>query len=66
MNRLEQFRYERGLTQQEVASGAGISRQTVVSLEQRAEPKPSVVVAGKLAEFYGLTVSELLGLDVAA
>lgn len=63
MNRFELMRYERGLTQQEVAEGAGVSRPTVMRLEQLREPKPTVRVAKALADFYGMTVAEFLGLD---
>lgn len=60
LNRFERLRYERGLTQQEVADGAGISRGTVMRLEQLRNAKPTAHVANALARFYGLTVSELL------
>lgn len=63
MNRFEQLRYERNLTQEQVAAGAGISRGTVLRLEQLREPKPTAKVANALAAFYGITVAELLGID---
>lgn len=60
MNRLEQLRYERGLTQRQVAEGAGVSRTTVNRLERAANPKPHAAVAHALARFYGVSVTDLL------
>lgn len=63
LNRFERLRYERGLTQQQVADGAGISRATVISLERARRPKPTARTANALADFYEITVSELLSGD---
>lgn len=64
MNRFELLRYERGLTQGEVAEGSGIPVRTVRSLEG-ATDRPSAPTAKALADFYGMSVAELLGIDVA-
>lgn len=61
MNRYERFRVERGLTQVAVAEGAGVSRGTVIRLERAAQPWPSGPVAKALADFYEISVTELLG-----
>lgn len=72
MNLFKLLRYERGLTIGEVASGAGVSRPTISALEAAEQPKPSAPVARALADFYGISVAELLGVsrldssDVAA
>jgi len=63
MNVFERLRYEKGLTQREVAVGAGISRATVIRLEQLREPKPSVPVARALAVFYEVPLADLLPTD---
>lgn len=63
MNRFEELRYERGLTQQQVADGAGISRGTVIRLERSRRPKPTAGVAKALAEFYEITLGDLLPVD---
>jgi transcriptional regulator with XRE-family HTH domain len=63
MNRFEQLRYEKGLTQQQVADGAGISRGTVIRLEQIRDPKPTAVVANALADFYGVPLTDLMPAD---
>jgi transcriptional regulator with XRE-family HTH domain len=62
MNRFERLRFERGLTQAEVATGAEISIRTVIRLE-REERKPSAAIVKALADFYEIPVAELLGLE---
>ncbi len=57
-NRLEQFRDQKGLTQQELADLAGVSRQTIISLE-RGRYNPSITLAFRLARLFGITVEEL-------
>jgi transcriptional regulator with XRE-family HTH domain len=61
MNRFKALRYERGLTIIEVARGAQVSRPTLYDLEREGAELPSAPIAKKLADFYGLTVAELLG-----
>lgn len=63
MNRFERLRYEKNLTQQQVADGAGVSRGTIIRLEGHRDPKPSVDVARRLATFYEVSLDELLGLE---
>ncbi len=57
-NRLEQLRAQKGLTQQELADLAGVSRQTIISLE-RGRYNPSITLAFRLAHLFGVTVEEL-------
>ncbi len=57
-NRLEQLRAQKGLTQQELADLAGVSRQTIISLE-RERYNPSLTLAFRLARLFGVTVEEL-------
>lgn len=66
MNRFYVERAGRGLTQQEVADGAGISRATVTALETRRDPRPHADTVSKLADFYKISVAELLGVDAAS
>lgn len=63
MNRFERLRFERKLTQQELADGAGISRGTVIRLEQMRNPKPTQAVANALADYYEITLDELLAVE---
>ncbi len=57
-NRLEQLRSQKGLTQQELADLARVSRQTIISLE-RGRYNPSITLAFRLARLFGVTVEEL-------
>ena len=52
MNALLALRYQRGLTQQEVARGAGIGRQTLHRLENGFVDRPQARVVKALADFY--------------
>lgn len=63
MKRLELLRYERGHELAVVAKGIGVSRQTLSRLEDGSTAKPNAKTAKALADFYGITVAELLGLD---
>jgi transcriptional regulator with XRE-family HTH domain len=64
MPRIRQLRYERGLTQADVAQGSSVSARTLTALENGAQP--SALVAKRLADFYEVTVGELLDLEAAA
>ncbi len=57
-NRLEEMRARKGLTQQELADLAGVSRQTIISLE-RGRYNPSITLAFRLARLFGVTVEDL-------
>lgn len=67
MNRFEQMRYERGFTLGDVAEGTGLTRQTVRAVEHLAGSEhPTAPTSKALADFYGVSVAELLGLSEAA
>lgn len=57
-NRLEEFRNARGLKQDELAAAMKVSRQTISSLEN-GRYNPSILLAMKLARFFGVTVEEM-------
>lgn len=64
MNRFEQMRYERGLTLGDVAEGTGLTRQTVRAVEHlTGDDRPTAPTTKALADFYGTSVAELLGLE---
>lgn len=57
-NRLEEFRTARGLKQDELAIAMKVSRQTISSLEN-GRYNPSILLAMKLARYFGVTVEEM-------
>ncbi len=57
-NRLETVRSQKGWTQQELADRAGVSRQTIISLEH-GRYNPSILLAFRLAHLFGITIEEL-------
>lgn len=63
MNRYELLRYERGATIIDLSKATGVSGPTLRALEKTDEPRPSAPVAKALADFYGMTVADLLGLE---
>ncbi|MCB4953289.1 helix-turn-helix transcriptional regulator [Streptococcus mutans] len=60
-NRLKELRARDGINQTQLAKLAGISRQTV-SLIERNEYTPSVVIAFKIAKFFGEPVENVFSL----
>ena len=57
-NRIESLRKERGLTQQDLARQMGVSRQTIISLEN-GKYNPSILLAHSIAAFFGRTIEEV-------
>ena len=56
-NRIEEIRRTRGIRQEEFAR-AGVSRQTISSLET-GRYNPSIFLAYKIARFFDLTIEEV-------
>lgn len=59
--RLRPLRRQRGLTQADLAQAAGVSRQTIISLEKR-HSVPSLALALQLAQILRVTVEDLFWL----
>lgn len=57
-NRLEEIRKARGLRQEELARALSVSRQTISSLE-KGRYNPSILLAFKIARYFGLTIEEI-------
>lgn len=57
-NRLEEIRKLRGVKQEELASELEVSRQTISSLE-KGRYNPSIVLAFKIARYFGMSVEEI-------
>ncbi len=56
--RIEAYRKARDLTQSQLADAVGVTRQTIISLEN-GRYKASLVLAHKLAQFFGVTIEEI-------
>ena len=57
-NRLEELRKQRGIRQEELAAVLEVSRQTIGSLEN-GRYNPSILLAFKIARYFGLPVEEV-------
>lgn len=57
-NLLEEIRKARGLRQEELARELSVSRQTISSLE-KGRYNPSILLAFKIARYFGLTIEEI-------
>jgi len=51
-----------GLTQEEVAAYAGVSRQTIISLE-KGKYNPSITLAYSLSKLFNMSIEELFLLN---
>ena len=57
-NRIQSLRNGRRVTQQELADSVGMTRQTIISLEN-GRYNASLLLAHKLARYFGLAIEEL-------
>lgn len=57
-NRIAELRKAQHLTQQDLADRVGVTRQTIVSLEN-GRYNPSITLAFKLSRTFGLTIEEI-------
>lgn len=57
-NKIEQLRKDRSMTQQQLAASLGVSRQTIISLEN-GKYNPSLLLAHQIARLFGLQIEEL-------
>ena len=61
-NRIEAIRKKRGILQEEFAKSMGVSRQTISSLEN-GRYNPSILLAHKIARYFGMTIEEVFIFD---
>ena len=61
-NRIEDIRKQRSIRQEELAKALGVSRQTVSSLKN-GRYNPSILLAHKIAKFFGMTIEEVFLFD---
>jgi len=57
-NRIKEFRKENGLTQEELASAVGVSRQTIISIE-KGKYIPSLPLALRMAEYFAFSTDDI-------
>jgi putative transcriptional regulator len=57
-NKLRAVRDRKNLTQEELASAVGVSRQTIISIE-KGKYVPSVLLAMNIARHFGMTVEDI-------
>ena len=57
-NRLEEYRLAKGMKQDELAAAMKVSRQTISSLEN-GRYNPSILLAFKIARFFGMSIEEI-------
>lgn len=56
--RIQELRKQRKLSQEELASHVGVTRQTITSLEV-GKYTASLLLAHKIAKFFGMTIEEV-------
>ena len=61
-NRIEEIRKERGVKQEDFAKAMGVSRQTISSLEN-GRYNPSILLAHKIAVYFGMTIEDVFIFD---
>jgi putative transcriptional regulator len=61
-NSIRRLRFERGMTQEELALRVGVSRQTIMSIE-RGATNPSVLLAYKIAMALQTPVTDVFQME---
>lgn len=64
-NRIEEIRKAKNIRQEEFAAALGVSRQTISSLEN-GRYNPSILLAHKIAVYFGMTIEEVFVFDEEA
>ncbi|MDF7682387.1 helix-turn-helix transcriptional regulator [Lactobacillus sp. ESL0679] len=57
-NLVKKLRLEHKLTQEELADKVGVTQRTIISVE-KGKYKPSLLLAYKLACFFGISIEDL-------
>ncbi len=61
-NNIRRLRFERNMTQEELALRTGVSRQTIMSIE-RGRTNPSILLAYKIAEALAVDVNMVFAIE---
>ena len=59
-NRLKEIRNQKGLTQETLARTVGVTRQTVIAVEQ-GKYSPSLEMAFQIARVFGVPLDDVFG-----
>ncbi|MBU2491414.1 MAG: helix-turn-helix transcriptional regulator [Bacteroidetes bacterium] len=63
-NNIRKFRFNNGeMTQQQLAEKAGVTRQTIVSME-KGKYSPSLELAFRIAQVFNVSLDELFSYDL--
>lgn len=57
-NKIRELRKEKGVTQEDLANTVGVTRQTVISLEN-GKYNASLQLAYKIAKYFGVTIEDI-------
>ncbi len=57
-NCIKKLRFERGITQEQLANEVGVRRETIVFLEQ-SRYMPSLHLAYQIAKYFGKSIEEV-------
>ena len=60
--RIQELRKDQKVTQMELAESVGVTRQTIISLEN-GRYKASLVLAHNIAQFFGVTIEDIFIFD---
>lgn len=61
-NNVSQLRLQSGVTQEELATKVGVSRQTIIALE-KGNYTPSILLALKIASFFKVPVENIFSIS---
>jgi transcriptional regulator with XRE-family HTH domain len=60
MNKIREYRKKKGITMKELGKAVGVSESTI-SLYETGKHEPDLLTIGRIADFLGVTVDDLLG-----
>jgi putative transcriptional regulator len=63
VNKVNNWRVKRGITQEELAGAVGVTRQTIIAIE-KGNYTPSVILAMKIAKFFKSPVEDIFYIKV--
>lgn len=64
-NKISELRKQRKITQEELADAVGVTRQTIISLEN-GKYNASLLLAHRLASYFGIAIEDLFIFEEAA